>query len=176
MTRLTRFSFCLFVFLSACGVRSDFDPAESYPLASFSRNRVTVEISLVWDENDQAWLEGAFTPEEGYHLYSKDIPRGGIEGLGRPTLIELVPGSRLVSAGELAESVSALQGQGFEGLLVYPEGPVTLRLPVYLPEGQGWYDEQVSITFMACRLGRCSPPVTGELVAVQVPGINEIKP
>jgi hypothetical protein len=176
MTRFARYSFCLCVFLSACGVRSGFSPASPYPLASFSRNRVTVEISLVWEENGQTWLEGSFTPEKGYHLYSKDLPRGGVDGLGRPTLIELVPGSRLVSAGELTESVGALQDQGLEGLLVYPEGPVTLRLPVYLPEGQGCYDEQVSITFMACRLGRCSPPVTGELVAVQVPGINEIKP
>jgi hypothetical protein len=60
-------------------------------------------------------------------------------------------------------------------LLVYPEGPVTLRLPILLPEGEGWFDEQVSVTFMACSDGTCCPPVVGKLVTVRVPGAQEIE-
>ncbi|MBI4732499.1 MAG: hypothetical protein HY781_10350 [Chloroflexi bacterium] len=175
MNRLARFAFCLLFFLAACGSPADPGPASPYPLASFTENRVTVEIALEFDETGQAWLAAAFTPEEGYHLYSKDIPRGGVDGLGRPTLLELVPGSRLEPAGELTESVGAQQEEGPEGLLVYPEGPVTLRLPVNLPEGAGWFDEQVSVTFMACASGVCCPPVAGKLVQVRVPGTEEVE-
>jgi hypothetical protein len=144
------------------------------PLASFTENKVTVEIALEIDDSGQAWLSARFTPEAGYHLYSKDIPSGGVEGLGRPTLLELVPGSRLESAGVLSESVGAVQDEGPAGLLVYPAGPVTLRLPVILLEGTGWFDEQVSVTYMACAEGVCLPPVEGRLVQVRVPGAEEV--
>jgi hypothetical protein len=182
MIRRLPFVFCFLLFLAACGSSADpstgsgqrLGPASPYPLASFSENKVTVEIALEIDESGQAWLSARFTPEEGYHLYSKDIPPGGVDGLGRPTLLELIPGSRLESAGTLSESVGAVQDEGPDGLLVYPAGPVTLRLPVILPEGTGWFDEQVSVTYMACAEGVCLPPVTGKLVPVRVPGVGEV--
>ncbi len=173
MTRRLHFVFCFLLFLAACRSSVDPGPASSYPLASFTENKVTVEIVLELDDSGQAWLAATFMPEEGYHLYSKDIPRSGVDGLGRPTLLELVPASRLESIGALSESVGAQQDEGPEGLLVYPAGPVTLRLPVVLPEGSGWFDEQVSVTYMACSEGVCSPPVAGKLVPVRVPGAEE---
>jgi Thiol:disulfide interchange protein DsbD, N-terminal len=175
MTRTAHFELGVLLFLTACGAKPDLQSGSPYPLASLTENRVTVEVALAWDESGQTWLEAAFTPEEGYHLYSKDIPRGGVDGLGRPTLLELVPGSRLVSTGDLTESVGAYEDEDCEGLLAYPEGSVTLRLPVRLPEGRGWFEEQVSITFMACRAGTCCPPAAGRLIPVRVPGAEELK-
>ena len=175
MTRLASLVFSLSLLSAACGAKSDFHSDMPYPLASLTENRVTVEIALTLDDGGQAWLEATFTPEEGYHLYSKDIPPGGVDGLGRPTLLELVPGSRLESTGDLGESVGAYQEDGPEGLLVYPEGAVILRLPVTLPQGPGWFDEQVSVTFMACHTGTCCPPVAGRLIPVRVPGAEEVQ-
>lgn len=65
---------------------------------------------------------------------------------------------------------------GMDGLLVYPAGPVTLRLQVSLPEGSGWYDDQVSVTYEACSQTTCLTPVIGKLVAVQVPGSEGVQP
>lgn len=176
MTRFVNLALCCLLLLPACAARPDLKPASAFSLASFTENKVTVEIFLETGVDDQVWLSATFTPEAGYHLYSKDIPRGGVDGVGRPTLLELVPGSRLEPAGALTESVPARQDDGLEGLLTYPVGPVTLRLPVILPEGGGWFDEQVSVSFMACRDGRCSPPVVGKLVPVRVPGAQEVAP
>jgi hypothetical protein len=176
MTRLLRPALLLLWLAAACAPLPDPTPAAAYPLASFTESRVTVEIALEVDENGQTWLAAEFTPEDGYHLYSMDLPRNGVDGVGRPTLLELVSGSRLAAAGSLTESVSAVQDDGPAGLLVYPAGSVTLRLPVLLPSGKGWFDEQVSVTYMACRGSQCFRPVVGKLVPVRVPGEEEISP
>jgi hypothetical protein len=59
-------------------------------------------------------------------------------------------------------------------LFIYPVGEVILTLLVELPQGDGWYDEQVSITYMACKDGRCYPPVEAKIIPVRVPGVEEI--
>ena len=107
-------------------------------------------------------------------MYSKDLPRDGVDGLGRPTLLELVPGSTLQSTGVLTESVAAGETD-LGGLMVYPAGPVTLRLPVTLPPGDDPVDEQVSVTYMACGNGSCYPPVIGKIIDIRVPGVDAIR-
>jgi hypothetical protein len=148
----------------------------SLQLAVVSENYVTVTVSVALDSEGQAWLSAAFVPSEPQiHLYGKDLPREGVDGLGRPTLLELVPGSCLRPMGSLRESITAEQGEGPDGLLVYPPGPVTLRMPVGLPEGEGWTDDQVSVTYVACSGGICKLPVVGKLIAIRVPGITTLK-
>ncbi len=159
---------------AACSPALEKGAGKSLPLASLTENRVTVELFLEIDQAGQAWLAARFTPENGYHLYSKDIPPSGVDGLGRPTRLEIVPGSCMIASGDLTESVTAEELQGMPGLLVYPTGPVTLRLPVLLPAGSGWYSEEVSITYMACRQNTCIPPVVGKLVQVRVPGSEKV--
>ena len=176
MTRFTYLSLFFCILLAACQTNPGAAFESPYPLASSSQYRVSVEVALAWDETGQTWLEATFIPEEGYHLYAKDIPRTGIGGLGRPTLLELVPDSRLASAGLLSESIASRPDENVEGLFVYPPGPVTLRLPVFLPEGAGWYDESISITYMACKSGVCSTPVAGKIIQVRIPGSDEVKP
>lgn len=148
-------------------------PAQSGPitLASFTEKYVEVSISLEHGRDGNTFLSATFTPSEGHHLYSKDIPINGLEGLGRPTLLELTEESQMMSLGALIESVQA-QEPDFEPkeLLVYPAGPVTLRLPIRLPPGNAWIDDEIKITYMACSAYQCKPPVEGKIVRVRIPG------
>lgn len=71
----------------------------------------------------QFYISATFAPPDGFHLYSKDIPLSGIDGLGRPTYLSLPSTSQLKSTGELLENVKP-QPPEFEPyeLLVYPFG------------------------------------------------------
>ncbi len=165
----------LTVFPAACAPRAGLAPGESMPLASFSKNSVDVSIRLTRDSEGDFLLEATFTPPEGSHLYSKDLPPLGVDGLGRPTLLELPADSKMRALGSLTESVPSVLEE-FESLQlpVYPTGAVTLTLPIALPEGAGWVDDAVSVTFMACNEDGCKPPVVGKIVAVRVPGANSV--
>jgi hypothetical protein len=156
---------------AACAKPSGLAAGSPLQLAASTESFVTVTIALELDSDGQTRLAATFSPTEaGYHVYSLSLPRSGLNGLGRPTLLELAPGSRLQAAGPLSASAPEEQADGPEGLLVYPAGPVTLRLPVTLPPGRGWFDEQVSVTYMACSGTLCRPPVEGKLIPVRVPG------
>jgi hypothetical protein len=148
-------------------------PAMPIQLASFTENYVSVIINLERSSAGNYLLSATFTPPDGYHLYSKDMPTHGINGLGRPTLLELTMASKLKALGSLSENVSAEQ-QYFapNELPVYPLGPVTLSLPVDLPPGKNWVNDELKITFMACSTNQCKPPVEGKLVSIRVPGAD----
>ena len=139
-------------------------------LASFTENFVDVAIYLQQDSGGSYSISATFTPPDGYHLYSKDIPVTGVEGLGRPTLLELTYDSLLNATGTLIESVKAEVPEfGPKELLVYPVGVVTLRLPVKLPHGNNVLEEEVQITYMACSASQCKPPVVAKHIPVQIP-------
>jgi hypothetical protein len=144
-------------------------------LAEFTESYVHVSIILEPEGQGQAVLTATFTPTEPEaHLYSKDLSRDGINGLGRPTLLELPAGAWMQATGDLVESVSAMPDSvaaDLPALPVYPAGAVTLTLPVLLPEtGGSLVDDQVLITYMACTPTGCHKPVLAKLVEVQVPG------
>ena len=142
-------------------------------LASFTENFVNVSILLERDPEGKYILAATFTPPEGYHLYSKDIPITGIDGLGRPTLMELTPGSRIKARGSLIESIEAEAPDfGREELMIYPEGAVTLRLAVEVPPGNEWMEDEVQVTYMACSASLCKPPVVGKIVPIRIPGTD----
>jgi len=144
-------------------------------LATFEKHSVRVTLALEWDPTGAAVLAGTFTPLKAlHHLYSIDLASGGIEGAGRPTRIDLPPGCALAVRGPLVadQPLHEVRFAGFDQPFpVYPDGPVTLRLPVELPQGTGSaVATTVSITYMACSSeGRCMPPVAEQLVAVTVP-------
>lgn len=130
-----------------------------------------VSIRLDRASDGNALLVATYTPQPGYHLYSKDIPRTGVDGLGRPTLLELTSESHMRALGNVIESVAA-QTPNFEpkDLWVYPAGAVRLSLPVELPSGTSWVDDIVSVSYMACGENGCKPPVMGKIVSIRVPG------
>jgi len=162
--------------LAACGKSSTAVQRVSLSLASFTENYVDVSIRLEGTDSEGYFLSAIFTPPDGYHLYSKDIPLNGVEGLGRPTLLELTEYSQIRALGVLTESVKTME-PNFEPkeLLVYPSGAVTLSLPVELPAGNTWLDDTVKVTFMACSASTCKPPVTGKIVNIRVPGVDVYK-
>ena len=157
--------------ISACARQKN--DSTSLSLATFKDNDVEVSIYLDSNADGEYFLTATFAPPDGYHLYSKDIPITGVDGLGRPTLLELTPESQMKLAGGLIESVRA-EVPNFEPieLLVYPPGSVTLSLPVELPPGNEWVDDVVKVTYMACSDHGCKAPVTGKLVPVRIPGVD----
>ena len=165
----------LIVFTASCAPQADLAPGHSLPLAAFTENSVEVTIRLTRAAEGYFLLEATFTPPPNSHLYGKDIPRAGVDGLGRPTLLELTDTSKMQALGALIESPLAISDE-FESLqlLVYPNGPVTLSLPVSLPPGEGWVEDAVSVTFMACTENGCKRPVIGKIVAVLIPGADSV--
>lgn len=150
----------------------------SFPLtlARETENSVTVSIQLIKNNEGGYLLAATFIPLEQAHLYSKDLPITGLDGVGRPTLLELPSESQIKSVGELIESVPS-QEPAVEpkALRVYPVGAVTLSLPVDLPSGANWVEEFVRVTYMACTESGCKPPVMGKLISIQIPGENLIQ-
>jgi hypothetical protein len=177
------FTLLVFLLLTACVSKPDpstgsgrrLAPGSPLKLTSFTENSVTVSITLELDSAGQTFLAATFTPTDPtFHVYSIDIPRDGVNGLGRPTLLELGPDSKMQVAGSLTASATATDAD-IDGLPTYPAGPVTLRLPITLPPGDGWFDESVSVTYMSCGSGVCNPPVIGKIVPVRVPGAEVIQ-
>ena len=148
-------------------------PRQMIPLASFTENYVDVSIFLQRDAQANYLLSATFTPPDGYHLYSKDIPIAGIDGLGKPTLLELAADSQIKGIGNLTVSAQAQEPEfGPKELLVYPLGPMTLSLPIELPPSDGWIEDELKVTYMACSASQCKPPVVGKRVLVRIPSAD----
>lgn len=166
----------LAISLSAVSVSCASVPSTPISLVSFTENYVDVSIYLERSATGNYLLTGTFTPPDGYHLYSKDIPSTGIDGLGRPTLLELTSNNQIRANGELTESVRA-EKSDFEPkeLLVYPAGAVTLSLPIEISSGSDGIDAEIKVTYMACSAYLCKPPVVGKIIAIRIPGTDAIK-
>ena len=140
-------------------------------------NDIAVTINLTRSIDNIFFLEATFTPPSGYHLYSKDLSPTGVNGQGRPTLLELPPNSRMQAIGKVKESeASDMVGDEPDGPLVYPDGPVTLSLPIKLPYVNGWVKDQIRLTYTACSVLSCKIPTIGKLILVQIPGLLSLKP
>jgi hypothetical protein len=160
------------VFSGSCASNS----STSQRLAKFTQYEVTVELTL------ERGLEGDFliatySPEDpDAHFYSKDLLPSDIDGIGRPTRIDLAPTSLIQPRGELSESATPeilSVNPDLPALAVYPPGPVTLRLPVTLPAGDGdKVEDYVLISYMACTPRTCYRPVSAKVVEVQIPTIS----
>jgi hypothetical protein len=164
--------FMLIFLFGAASCQNSPRTVQTLRLATFTENKVTVTITLSNVENNQAILSATFTPQNpGLHLYSKEIPRNGVEGLGRPTLLELANSSVLKANGELVESVAPQPPLvDPKELLIYPAGPVTLSQPVLLPNENKWINDVVLITYMACDEQGCRAPVQQKPIIVKIPG------
>ena len=153
--------------------------SERWPLTRFAEHDVSVEIALERSRSGTTWLVGTYTPSRAtLHLYGKDLPKSGIHGVARPTLLELVSSASIRPAGPLVADqptidlhVAAL-GSTFP---VYPEGAVTLRLPVTLTARDSATAE-LSVTYMACSDRTCLPPVIDRRIAVRIPGLAATAP
>jgi len=169
-------AFLLVFLLAGCQNEAQTPPtaAQTYSLLTFSKNSVAVALHLEIETPESAQLVATFTPSDPtLHLYGLDMPLTGIDGVGRPTRVAIVSGV-MVAAGELKADVTVTDvsfptfDQPFP---LYPDGPVTLTLPVTLPAAMPESPEAVlSITYMACSSeGVCKPPVTDQQATITLP-------
>ena len=88
--------------VSMLGVGGARFQSERWLLTRFAEHEVAVEIALERDQFGKAWLVGTYTPSRAtFHLYGKDLPKSGIHGVARPTLLELVSSTSIRPAGPL---------------------------------------------------------------------------
>ena len=146
---------------------------EGEVISEIEDSGVKVTFKLSKGEGGDRWLQASFIPlEEGYHVYSKDLPIEGIDGIGRPTLLELSKHEAISGLGKLTADkkvhnlTSPLNAGGFP---VYPDGPVTLTLPFSLKaESNATVEVEAKITYMACTKTSCNPPVEGKTVMLSL--------
>ncbi len=140
---------------------------------SSAENDVEVRIEVSQHPSGQLKLSGTFTPiRQQFYLYSKDLPKDGLNGLGRPTRLEVVKSDAVRLTGPL-EANQPIQNIYVDVLgisfPVYPAGPVTLSLPFEYVGTGGGASVEISITYMACSDKTCLPPVIDEHIRIQVP-------
>lgn len=137
----------------------------------FTDQGVSVAMHL---SADGTRLLTTFTPQRpGFHLYSVGLPADGIQGLGRPTRVEVA--GALHSSGPLtAESpVRMLSMQGTDVTFpVYPDGPVTTELPVGVDSRGG---AQVLVSYAACSAQECLMPVTAHPVQLSASALSDMR-
>ncbi|MCX5129686.1 hypothetical protein [Streptomyces sp. NBC_00347] len=152
--------------LTACGEQTAATgPA---PTTSFTENGVTVTLSVSAWQPPRATLTAVFTPEEkGFHLYSTDLPATGIEGVGRPTSLDVTGVLRADGKLTAAADVRTISVPGVDAPVpVYPDGPVTTTLPVRL-DGNG--DATVLLGYASCSTQEgCTIPVADRPVHLRV--------
>ena len=111
-----------------------------------------------------ASLTATYRPDRaGFHLYSAAMPPDGVDGLGRPTV--LAAGHGLTATGPaVADRAPTTLHEAPLGdpPPVYPDGPVTLTLPVTT---SGAPVEAV-IGYAACSLTQCLMPITEQAVTL----------
>ncbi len=153
--------------------------SERWLLTRFAEHDVAVEIALERSQAGTTWLVGTYTPSRAtLHLYGKDLPKSGINGVARPTLLELVSSASIRPAGPLVADQPTIELQvAALGLTfpVYPEGPVTLRLPVALTAKDG-ATAVLSVTYMACSDRTCLAPVIDKRITVRIPVVSASAP
>lgn len=137
----------------------------------FTDSGVTVAMHLSQDGKD---LLTTFTPQRpGFHLYSVALPADGIGGLGRPTRVEVA--GALSPRGPLSAQspVRMLAVQGADvSFPVYPDGPVTTRLPVAVdPRGTA----KVLVSYAACSPRECLMPVSGHPVDLTAAALSTMR-
>jgi len=128
-----------------------------------SGSGVTVVAVLTARPGGTGYVRVTFSPQRpGYHLYSIDLPPRGVHGLGIPTVVSVRDGLRMTGSPAADVPVRSLRiGQLDVDLPVYPDGPVTLTVPVRRTENGR---AEVLVTYGACSATTCLPPVRNRLI------------
>ncbi len=152
------------------GCASTARPAQAPSSARFTENGVTVDLSVDRWDGSAGTLTAVFTPTAaGYHLYSLDLPPGGVDGIGRPISLRLRGGLEQTARPTTGAAVHDLRlPGGLPPVPVYPDGPVTVTLPVHrTQEGPA----TVLVGYAACSETKgCLFPVDAHPVELTVGG------
>ncbi len=138
-------------------------------LATFEENSVEVVLSVeAGAVPGKATLVGLFTPKpkkDPLHLYSIDLIPGGDGGVATKMVIR--PGQAVESAGPLSAQPAP---HDHEGLSIYPDGPVTVRLPISVQATADGAPVEVTVlvSYMACSAKFCLNPVMNHPMKVKI--------
>ena len=121
---------------------------------------VTVEAVLA-----DGQVQATFRPQRpGFHLYSLDLPPDGVQGLGIPTVVAVRGSLDAIGTPSVDKPVKELRIEELNVTLpVYPDGPVTVTLPV---RSIGDGPAEVVVTYGACSASTCLPPVREHAIAL----------
>ncbi|MFI0444058.1 hypothetical protein [Actinomadura sp. 6N118] len=97
-----------------------------------------------------------------FHIYSLDLPLDGIDGLGVPTRLATRAGLTATGKPSSDRQTIFLATQGGARLPVYPDGPVTISLPVRRVGELG----EVIVSYGACSRTTCLAPVTDRVTKI----------
>ena len=144
--------------------------AQSSVLGTGERNGVRVDVRVDLADGGGGALRVTFTPlQAGFHLYGMALPDAGIDGVGRPTRVTVagaLTGNGPVSADRPVEQ---LRVPGVSRPMpVYPDGSITLQLPVQRKRGNVG-DAVVVVGYAACSADTCLPPVSSLRIPVTLP-------
>ncbi|MGF1431650.1 hypothetical protein [Kitasatospora sp. LaBMicrA B282] len=137
------------------------DGPTAEPTAHAAAGGVTVTATLAGPAGGGRELRITFAPQRpGFHVYSVDLPAGGVDGLGVPTRIA-VRGDLAATGGPTADRPThLLQPAGLPTRIpVYPDGPVTFTVPV---RQSGHHRADVVVGYGACSENTCLLPVHDE--------------
>jgi thiol:disulfide interchange protein len=145
---------------------------EEIALTTFSKNSVEVVLVLERTAPTEATavIVGTFTPKpknDPLHLYAHDLKTQEVV----PTRIDLSPGQAVTATGPLTANVAPFEK---DGLFIYPDGPVVIRLPIALAttaDGAS-AETKLLISYMACSANFCLNPVIKQPLLVQLPTIK----
>jgi cytochrome c biogenesis protein CcdA len=134
---------------------------------------VSAVIHYLATDADRGWLIARLTPPPGHwHLYHQSLPRRGLGGIGRPTLLEIPPGQAIAADGpQISPTPSATLSALGRDFPVYRDGPVTIAVPVRLLPHAAGSPATVALTFMACDPTSCRAPVEGRKLRISLPGL-----
>ncbi|MET7981672.1 hypothetical protein [Streptomyces sp. NPDC005281] len=136
--------------------------------APFSAGGVAVSVRIESRDDGLRVLAELRPQQAGFHLYSLDLPDGGVDGIGIPTRIRVEGALRPASLATTDAKRRMLRPAGLDVRLpVYEDGRVVLELPVRRVEGAD--RARVFLTYGACseRAG-CLPPVRGRAVSLSL--------
>ncbi len=143
-------------------------------LGTHRQHGVSVDIVLEADRAGRHFVAATYSPlDPGVHLYGASMPPGGIDGLGRPTVLRVSDAfgsSRGQLIADRAETLDRIEALDL-AVPVYPAGAVTLRMPVTLTPSAVARDARVTIGYMGCSAHGCLPPVVDRELVVRVPPI-----
>ena len=137
------------------------------PAATFSASGVDVRIE--WQTAGRnAELTATFTPQQpGFHLYAMNLPAGGVDGIGTATTLTTGAGLHASGAAFANLPTTTLRiASVARPVPVYPDGPVTLTLPVRMPPGA---HPTVVVSYATCSAQQCLAPVVDRTVALAAP-------
>jgi hypothetical protein len=126
--------------------------------------RVEVKVDSAWADDNLLVLRAEFKPDDSaFHLYGSELPRSGVNGVGRPTLLEVSKPQEFHEIGKLASSKDPiLKVNDILNLIypVYPDGTVILYLPLRVKDvPRTNLSIPIKLTYMSCSEKTCNVPI-----------------